>query len=52
MNVRFVNLFWRHEKPWINRKVRGVNLRLDQALLEVASPTFVLLKLYLFKGKT
>jgi hypothetical protein len=34
MNARFVNLFWRHDKPWINRKVRGVNLRLDQALLE------------------
>ena len=34
MNVRFVKLFWRHDKPWINRKVRGVNLRLDQALLE------------------
>ena len=34
MNVRFVSLFWRHDKPWINRKVRGVNLRLDLALLE------------------
>jgi len=34
MNVRFVNLFWRHDKPWINRKVRGVNLGLHQALLE------------------
>ena len=31
MNVRFVNLFWRHDKPRINRKVRSVNLRLDQA---------------------
>jgi len=27
--VRSVNLFWRHGKPWINRKVRTVNLRLD-----------------------
>jgi len=32
-NVGFVNLFWRHDKPWINRKVRSVNLRLDQALM-------------------
>ena len=28
-NVQSVNLFWRHDKPWINRKVRKVNLRLD-----------------------
>jgi len=28
-NVRSVNLFWRHDKPSINWKVRTVNLRLD-----------------------
>ena len=32
-NVRFVNLLRRHNEPWINRKVRSVNLRLDWALL-------------------
>jgi hypothetical protein len=32
-NVGFVNLFCRHGRLWINRKVRIVNLRLDQALL-------------------
>ena len=32
-NVRFVNLLRRHDEPWINRKLRSVNLRLDQALL-------------------
>jgi hypothetical protein len=31
-NVRFVHLFWRHERPWINRKVRNVNIRLDRTL--------------------
>ena len=33
-NVRFVNLLRRRDEPWINRKVRSVNLRLDRALLE------------------
>jgi len=32
-NVRFVNLLRRYDKPWMNRKVRSVNLRLDGALL-------------------
>jgi hypothetical protein len=32
-NVRFVNLLRRYDKPWMNRKVRSVNLRLDRALL-------------------
>ena len=32
-NVRFEILFWRHDRPWINRKVRNVNLRLDRALM-------------------
>jgi len=32
-NVRFVNLLRRRDEPWINRKVRSVNLRLDRALL-------------------
>lgn len=31
-NVSFVNLFWRYDKPWINRRVRAVNQRLDQFL--------------------
>jgi hypothetical protein len=30
-NVRSEILFWRHDKAWINRKVRSVNLRLDRA---------------------
>jgi hypothetical protein len=32
-NVRFVNLLRRYDKPWMNRKMRNVNLRLDWALL-------------------
>jgi hypothetical protein len=34
-NVKFVGLFWRHDKPWINRWVREVNLRLELSLVEV-----------------
>jgi hypothetical protein len=33
-NVRFVNLFKRHYKPWMNGKVKSVNLQLDRALME------------------
>jgi hypothetical protein len=33
IKVRFVNLLRRYDKPWTNRKVRNVNLRLDRALL-------------------
>jgi hypothetical protein len=32
-NVRFVNLFERHDEPWMNGKVRSVSLHLDQALM-------------------
>jgi hypothetical protein len=32
-NVGFVNLFKRHDKPWMNGKVRSVNLWRDQALM-------------------
>ena len=32
MNVGFSNLLWRHDKSWISRKVRSVNLRLHRAL--------------------
>jgi hypothetical protein len=32
-NIRFVKLLRRYNKPWMNRKVRSVNLRLDRALL-------------------
>jgi hypothetical protein len=32
-NIRFVNLLKRHSEPWMNRKVRSVNLQLNQALL-------------------
>jgi hypothetical protein len=32
-NVGFVNLFERHDKPWMNEKVKSANLRLDQALM-------------------
>jgi hypothetical protein len=32
-NVGSVNLFMRHNKPWMNRKVRSANLWLDQALM-------------------
>jgi hypothetical protein len=31
--VGFVNLLRRYDKPWMNRKVRSVNLRLDRALM-------------------
>ncbi|XP_069679979.1 uncharacterized protein [Periplaneta americana] len=33
-NVGFVNLFQRHDKPWMNRRVESVNLRIDLAQLE------------------
>jgi len=32
-NITFVNLLRRYNKPWMNRKVRSVNLQLDRALL-------------------
>jgi hypothetical protein len=32
-NVGFVNLFQRHDKPWLNGRVRNMNLQLDQALM-------------------
>jgi len=32
-NIRFVSLLRRYDEPWMNRKVRSVNLRLDRALL-------------------
>jgi hypothetical protein len=34
-NVKYVDLLWRHDKPWINRWVREVNLRLERSLVEV-----------------
>jgi hypothetical protein len=34
-NVKLVSLLWRHDKPWINRRVRDVNLRLEHSLVEV-----------------
>jgi hypothetical protein len=30
-NVKFLGLLWRHDKPWINRWVRDVNLRLERS---------------------
>lgn len=36
-NVRFVGLLWRHDKPWINRCVREINLRLERSLVEAGS---------------
>jgi hypothetical protein len=33
INVGFVNLFQRHDKPWVNGKVRSMNLQLDRALM-------------------
>jgi hypothetical protein len=32
-NVGFVNLFRRHDKPWMNGRVRSMNLQLDGALM-------------------
>jgi hypothetical protein len=32
-NVEFVNLFQRHNKLWMNGRVRSMNLRLDRALM-------------------
>ncbi|KDR19419.1 hypothetical protein L798_06193 [Zootermopsis nevadensis] len=32
-NVGLVNLFSRHDRPWMNERVRRVNLRLDRALM-------------------
>jgi hypothetical protein len=31
--VGLVNVFRRHDKPWMNKRVRRVNLWLDQALM-------------------
>jgi len=31
--VRFVNLLRRYDEPWMNKRARSVNLRLDRALL-------------------
>jgi hypothetical protein len=35
-SVRYVSLFWKHERPWINRKVRSENLGLDRSLFVCA----------------
>jgi hypothetical protein len=32
-NVGFVGLFRRHDKPWMDRKVRSMNLHLERALM-------------------
>jgi len=32
-NVGFVNLLRRYDKPWMNRRIRSVNLQLDRALI-------------------
>jgi hypothetical protein len=32
-DIRFVNLDWNYNKPWIKRNVRNVNLRFDRVLL-------------------
>lgn len=32
-DVGYVNLFKRHDKPWMNEKVRSVNLQLDRDLM-------------------
>ena len=32
-NIRFLNLDWKHNKPWIKRKLSNVNLRFDRVLL-------------------
>jgi hypothetical protein len=31
--VGLANLFRRHDKPWMNKRVRTMNLRLDRALM-------------------
>jgi hypothetical protein len=33
-NVGFVNLLKRHDKPWMDGRVRRVNLQLHQAMME------------------
>jgi hypothetical protein len=33
INVESVSLFRRYDKPWMNRKVRRVNLRLERTLM-------------------
>jgi hypothetical protein len=32
-NVGFVNLSYRHDVPWMNRKVRNINIWLDRVLM-------------------
>jgi hypothetical protein len=32
-SVDFVNLFEKHDKPWMNGRVRSMNLQFDRALL-------------------
>jgi hypothetical protein len=33
-SVRFVGVLWQHDKPWIYRWVREVNLQLERLLVE------------------
>jgi len=49
-NVGFINLFERHEKPWVNAKLRTVNLLLDQILIGCGTSQIVLLILLLLLG--
>jgi hypothetical protein len=48
-NVGFINLFKRHNKPWMNGKIRSVNLWFDRALMGHGL-TLVSLTLPLFQG--
>lgn len=38
-SVGFINLFKKHDKLWMKRKVMSLNLCCDQALLGLAIPT-------------
>ena len=50
MNVGFTNLFWRHDKPWINRKMRSENnLRLHWDLLGCGKTHILVIEETLFQ---
>lgn len=45
-SIRFVNLFKRHDNPWMNRKVRSMNLS-SSSPLGMALSTLALFTLHL-----
>jgi hypothetical protein len=51
-NVGFVGLLRRHDKLWMDRKVRSMNLYLEWALMGCGNPSVVLSTLTVLWGKS